>query len=162
MTRIEQNLFAPPGRPAANHSHILRRIRSISNPYVGNKKKLIGFLDHVLTEQGLEYSSVLDAFSGSAVVSMYFKGIGKKIIANDLLSSSFLNAVCLVENPGAVLDRKDIAYLLGHANPNATDFVRSRWQKSFTPKEAGQLDNFRANVRELASQYAQSLSQTFL
>ena len=56
--------------------------------YIGNKRALLGFigqaLDIVREEIGRERLSIADAFSGSGVVSRFFKRFAAKLYANDL------------------------------------------------------------------------------
>ena len=56
--------------------------------YLGNKRSLISFIDNavksVQVDIGKTEISTLDLFSGSGVVSRYFKTFASSVIANDL------------------------------------------------------------------------------
>lgn len=147
----------------------LQRIEKLPLPYTGNKKKLIYQIHDAIIEHKLEFNSVLDAFSGSATVSLLFKLMGKTVLANDLLTSSYLNAVSFVENPGIKLTKEEKKFLLYHENPNKNTFVEDNYLgaqyrkegqtcrfNKFTLKECQHLDNFRANIDELCDLYKQS------
>jgi len=148
----------------------IHRIEKLPLPYTGNKKKLLYSIYKTILKHDLQFNTVLDAFSGSASVSLLFKVMGKKVLANDLLTSSYLNAVAFVENPGISLSKEDKDFLLLHNNPNKGSFVEDNYlgvefreQKKkcrfnkFTLKECHQLDNFRANIDELCGIHAQGL-----
>jgi adenine-specific DNA methylase len=148
----------------------IKRIEKLPLPYTGNKKKLLFQIYQALIEQKIEFNSVLDAFTGSASVALLFRMMGKKVLANDLLTSSYINAVAFVENPGIKLSDKDKYFLLHNDNPNKGTFVEDNYLgkqfrppgkecrfNKFTLRECQYLDNFRANVDELAGFYGQSL-----
>ncbi len=148
----------------------LRCIEKLPLPYTGNKKKLITSLHSAIIKHNLEFETVLDAFSGSATVSFLFKMMGKRVLANDLLTCSYMNAVAFVENPGIKLSEEEKKYLLHHQNPNKGTFVEdnylgSAYRKSgqtcrfnkFTLKECRDLDNFRANIDDCCGRYLEGL-----
>ena len=55
--------------------------------YLGNKTKLLSFIDHVIEKYGIEGESFADIFAGTASVADHFKD-RYKIIANDYMSFS--------------------------------------------------------------------------
>lgn len=161
----EKDATIPSGQSA------MRSIEKLPLPYTGNKKKLVYSMHDVLRKHNLQFQTVLDAFSGSATVSFLFKMMGKQVLANDLLTSSYMNAVAFVENPGIELSDEEKDFLLNHDNPNKGSFVEDNYLgaqfrpkgkdcrfNKFTLKECKHLDNFRANVDELCSRYLEGLS----
>ena len=70
--------------------------------YIGNKRKILPFIERSLNQIGLKDYTFLDLFSGSGVVSRLAKVHGaKKIIANDLeYYSAVLNKVFLRNEEG--------------------------------------------------------------
>ena len=70
--------------------------------YIGNKRKILPFIERSLNQIGLKDYSFLDLFSGSGIVSRLAKVHGaKKIIANDLeYYSMVLNRVFLRNEEG--------------------------------------------------------------
>lgn len=143
----------------------IKRIEKTPLPYTGNKKKLLYHIHRAIQKNNLQFESVLDAFTGSASVALLFKAMGKKVVANDLLTSSYLNAVAFVENPGIRLTDEDKDFLLNNDNSNKGTFVEDHYRadgkhsrfNKFTLKECQELDNFRANIDELCGYYSQSL-----
>lgn len=148
----------------------LRRLEKLPLPYTGNKKKLSYQIHDALTKHNVEFDTVLDAFTGSATVAFLFKLMGKRVLANDLLTSSYVNAVAFVENPGIQLTDDDKEFLLHNQNSNKNSFVEDNYlaiqdrpkdkkcrYNKFTLKECRHLDNFRANIDELCGLHAQGL-----
>lgn len=148
----------------------IKRIEKLPLPYTGNKKKLAFHIHDAIARHDVHFESVLDAFSGSATMSFVFKHMGKRVLANDLLTSAYVNAVAFVENNKTRLSSEEKTFLLNHDNPNRTSFVRDNYLgvqyrqpgqvcrfNKFTAREADQLDNFRANIDELCNIEAQSL-----
>ena len=161
----EKDAFIPSSQAA------MRSIEKLPLPYTGNKKKLIYNIHEALRKHNLQFDTVLDAFSGSATVAFLFKMMGKQVLANDLLTSSYMNTVAFVENPGVELSDDDKEYLLKNDNPNKGTFVEDNYLglefrpkgkncrfNKFTLQECRHLDNFRANVDTLCDRYLEGLS----
>lgn len=148
----------------------LQCIEKLPLPYTGNKKKLLRHMYDAIVKHGIKFNSVVDAFSGSATVSLLFKSMGKTVISNDILTSSYLNSVAFVENPGIRITDEERHFLLYNKNTNQNDFVKNNYLgtqfratdqvcrfNKFTTKECEHLDNFRANIDELCGINKQSL-----
>jgi adenine-specific DNA methylase len=76
--------------------------------------------------------------------------MGKKIFSNDLLTSSAITAVCLLENKDIPLSQKDLKFLCNNVPKKCGTFVLDNYKdKFFTEKECKFLDRYRANVEEL-------------
>ena len=133
---------------------IQARLFSVSNPYVGNKRGIITDIAHALEDKGVQYDSVLDLFGGSGVVSLFMKLLGKKVIYNDLLTSSYYNGLCFVENTSIRLPESDAAYFCKNVPVEIyKSFVQDKWGPYFTPSEAVFLDRYRKNVEILHRDY---------
>jgi adenine-specific DNA methylase len=146
----------------------IRRVSKLPLPYTGNKKKILFQIYKVISNIDMEFNTIIDAFSGSSCFSMLMKLMGKRVISNDILTSSYLNSVAFVENPGIKLSDDEKSFLLNNNNPNKSTFVEdnylggsstSRFSK-FTLKECRHLDNFRANIDELCGLYRQSIGMS--
>ena len=57
--------------------------------YIGNKNKLLPFIDAFLDDMGIERGRALDAFAGTATVGRYLKSRGMEVVTCDILSSSY-------------------------------------------------------------------------
>lgn len=147
----------------------MKCIEKLPLPYTGNKKKLIYNLHDILKKHNISFNTVLDAFSGSGTVSFLFKMMGKKVLSNDLLTSSFMNSVAFVENPGIKLSQNEKEFLLKNENKNKYSFVEDNYLgleyrngktcrfNKFTLQECRYLDNFRANINDLCDRHLESL-----
>ncbi len=137
------------------------QINQLPMPYHGNKRKLIPAIDAALDLHDVQFQSVLDAFSGSAAISLFFKKTGKRVIANDLLESSWQYALAFVENSDTVLTADEVEMLV---NCEDFEFVNCHWTETFylgtefrqagqtcrfskfTLKECRDLDRIRKNI----------------
>lgn len=161
----EKDALTPSGQAA------MKCIEKLPLPYTGNKKKLVHNIHDVLRKKNLKFDTVLDAFSGSATISFLFKMMGKQVLSNDLLTSSYMNSVAFVENPGIKLSDEEKEFLLNNENPDKGTFVEDNYLgtefrpkgktcrfNKFTLKECRHLDNFRANVDQLCNRYLEGIS----
>lgn len=123
-----------------------KRPKYITN-YIGSKQKLIDWIwKH--TPEGVE--SVLDAFSGSAVVAYMYKTKGLRVIANDRLHYCHHAAKAIVENGNVRLNQEELDALLAD-NPKAGTFVRDKFKGIFFADGVHKIiDNIRANIDKLS------------
>lgn len=117
------------------------------NNYLGSKQKLVDWIWHN-TPDGV--SSVLDAFSGSAVVAYMYKSKGLRVFSNDRLRYSHHAARAIIENSSTRLSEREIEKLLAD-NPKAKTFVQDNFKGIFFPKGVHALiDSLRANCDDLS------------
>lgn len=129
---------------------IVKKISTIPSNYVGSKRRLLSHIWDVLEKSEVKFDSVFDAFSGSAMVSLLFKAMGKSVVSNDLLTSSAITAICLLENDHVPLTKQDIHFLCNNVPENKGTFVLDNYKdKFFTENECQFLDRYRRNVEEL-------------
>lgn len=126
-----------------------QKLFSLKNPYTGNKRSILPDIAKALSDHQIKYESVLDLFSGSGVVSLFFKLMGKDVYSNDLLMSNYYNTLCLCEEDGGVPDQITLDWLLNNENSHKDSFVKQNYSNRFTEEEADFLDNYRANVDAL-------------
>lgn len=72
--------------------------------YLGNKYKLLGFIEDIISEKCGKINSFCDIFAGTGVVGDRFNDLEIKIISNDFLSANF---VCLQAFLGTNTDVKE-------------------------------------------------------
>ena len=131
-------------------TEIVAAISEMPSNYVGSKRRLLTHIWDVLNDNQIKFDSAFDAFSGSAMVSLLFKRMGKKVYSNDLLTSSAITAVCLLENETLPITDDDIHFLCLNEPTDVGTFVLDNYKdKFFTEKECRFLDRFRRNVEEL-------------
>lgn len=64
---------------------------------LGNKCRLVGEIEKLLSERGVLRGTFFDVFSGTSSVGAHFKRLGFRVVANDHLSSCYTKAVAAVE-----------------------------------------------------------------
>jgi len=82
--------------------------------YLGNKYKLLGFIEDIISEKCGKINSFCDIFAGTGVVGDRFNDSEIKIISNDFLSANF---VCLQAFLGTSIDvRENISQKIERLN----------------------------------------------
>lgn len=66
--------------------------------YIGNKSKLLKFIDSTIKEEKIEFRTFGDPFAGTGVVAEYFLNQGKETYVNDLLFSNYVVYRALLGN----------------------------------------------------------------
>jgi adenine-specific DNA methylase len=129
---------------------VVKSISSLPSNYVGSKRRLLLHIWDTIENEGIEFDSAFDAFSGSGMVSLLFKSMGKKVVSNDLLTSSAITAVCLLENASVPVTSEDIRFLCHNQPDDCGTFVLDNYKdKFFTEAECKFLDRYRRNVETL-------------
>lgn len=124
--------------------------------YMGSKYKLLPFLWDSIKD--LEFSSALDAFSGSGCVSYMLKQKGIKVFSNDFMTFSSTFTKALVENSSIRIDDRD-KELLAKPNQNATSFIKDTFKDLyFDDKDNDFLDNLVANIPLLNNEYKEAIA----
>lgn len=124
--------------------------------FMGSKYRLLPWIHDVLRE--IEFSTALDAFSGSGAVGYLMKAMGKEVVSNDRLHFSHAIATATIENPGERLDEGDIALLLA-PSAAADDFIRRTFAGIFfTEPDLAFLDRVWANLPRIDSRYKRALA----
>jgi DNA adenine methylase len=140
-----------------------RRIREPSFPstrYMGSKTSLLPYFSEILNKQN--GSTVLDAFSGSGVVSYRLKKLGFEVISNDFLSYSSSVTTALIENNSVKLEADDIDLLLSK-NRKAGKFVQTTFKDIYFYDDDNKfLDITLANIELLGCKYKKALARSAL
>lgn len=66
--------------------------------YIGNKSKLLKFIDDTIKKEKIEFNTFGDVFSGTGVVAEYFFNKGKDIYVNDILYSNYVIYKAILNN----------------------------------------------------------------
>lgn len=123
--------------------------------YMGSKNKIILDLWQYLKE--IEFDSFLDVFAGSNVVSYFMKTKGKRVITNDFMAISYFTSKAIIENNSVRIDKDDLLFLL--ENPSNERFISETFKDLyFTDEENQFLDQVRANIELLESDYKKALA----
>src|SRR3989338_6225163 len=81
--KISKIYFSPEERSRVGHFQLQNR------RYLGNKYKLLGFIEDILNEKCNGFESFCDIFAGTGVVGGRFNQKNIKVISNDILSSNY-------------------------------------------------------------------------
>lgn len=127
--------------------------------YLGSKERLV---EWIYDNSPKDIETFFDAFSGTSVVAYYFKNKGKEVTVNDFLKFNFYTGKALIENQSDILDNDDIELLL-KKNKDADSLIEDVFTGVFFERgETHFLDNFRANVELLVSDYKKALALTVI
>ncbi len=126
--------------------------------YQGSKMKIMDWIDKYLKEYN--YSTALDLFSGSGVVSYYFKTRNKKVTANDILRSSFTTAKVFIENNNIKLNKNKVEEILNFVEYDEhRHIIESNFDDIyFTKEENIWLDAIIHNINRLTDEYETAIA----
>ena len=116
--------------------------------YMGSKYRLVPYLAEVFTELG--GGTVLDAFSGSGVVSYLLKTLGYQVTANDFLTFPSVIARATVVNQNVTLGAEDIEEICGPAADDR-DFIQRTFRGLyFTGEDREFLDSAWSHIDRMS------------
>lgn len=131
-----------------------------STRFMGSKTTLLPYIAEMLGNE--KRGQILDAFSGSGVVSYQFKKMGFEVISNDFLHYSSSVAIALIENSKVRLQSEDIDLLL-QKNRKAGKFVQKTFKDLYFLDDDNKfLDNTVANIEMIDCIYKKSLARAAL
>lgn len=131
-----------------------------STRYMGSKRKVLPFIQDVIST--LEFESCLDAFSGSGIVSYYFKKIGKEVYSNDFMKFPYLYNLATLENNFEKLSMEDVEMLINSKGKNEKFIQKTFKGLYFSDEDNMFLDSIRSNIEKLSSKYAQAIALSSL
>jgi len=134
----------------SNILYNINLVNALPNPYVGNKRKVIFEICSLLEKNNIIYNSILDLFSGSSCFSIVMKLMEKRVISNDILTSSYVYASAFVEQQ-KTLSQEKINFLLKNKAKKTSTFVKDNFLNRFTLAEAEILDFYYTNILEMFS-----------
>lgn len=127
-----------------------------STRYMGSKEKLLPYINSVVKE--IDFNSVLDLFSGSGVVSYFFKTLGKQVFSNDYMKFSSEFAKATVENDKVTLTKHDLNLLLNNSPNKLNSFISDNFKNLyFTDEDNAFLDLIRSNMPLIQNPYKISI-----
>lgn len=128
-----------------------QRLQIHNRRFIGNKSKLLGFISDIVVEKCGSYQSFCDIFSGTGAVANHFSRPGIKVIANDILSSSYTSLKCWLET--TTYDTERITGLINHLNNLKTsgqNYVSKHFgDKYFTLQNAKKIGAIREEIEVL-------------
>lgn len=128
--------------------------------YMGSKRKVLPFIQEVMSE--LNYENCLDAFSGSGIVSYYFKKIGKEVYSNDFMKFPHLFNLATIENSSEKLSANAVDMLI-HKKGRSQRFIQNTFKGLYFSDEDNKfLDTVRINIEKLPSEYSKAIALSSL
>lgn len=128
--------------------------------YMGSKSKILPHIRDVIRQ--FDYTSVLDLFSGSGVVSYMLKSEGKEVISNDYMALGATYSKALIENNTVTLPISAAEPLLTPAS-DSDHFVQKTFEGLyFEDQDNALIDNIRANIKHLRSPYERAIATSAL
>ena len=106
--------------------------------WMGGKHRLLPWLADEFGR--LEFSSALDAFSGTGAVSWLLKCLGKRVVSNDFLRFGATLSAGLVANPGLRIGEETRADLVATGSPDERFIAETFGGIFFTPDDLDFLD----------------------
>lgn len=112
--------------------------------YIGNKRALLGFIgeavERVKDRLGQKKLRILDAFSGSGVVSRFFKAHASLLISNDFEDYAAVTARCFLRNRETV-DWTTLKRLIDSLNQQveANDFEPGFIEQLYAPRDETEI-----------------------
>ena len=120
--------------------------------YLGNKYKLLGFIEEIVSQKCGRVNSLCDIFAGTGAVSERFNSEEVKIISNDFL---FANYVCLevflgIANDRGVNTSKKIKYLNTLPSDEENYFSKHFGGTYFSEENARKIGAVREEIEKIA------------
>ena len=119
--------------------------------YLGNKNKLLGFIDDIIKDHCGEIKSICDIFAGTGVVGLNYNKGNVKVISNDILKSNFIPLKSFLQSDFSDLIR--IKKLIEHLNQinNTTDnyFSENYGGTYFTIENGRKIGNIRQEIENI-------------
>lgn len=121
--------------------------------YRGSKRKILNWIWENVKD--LDFSTVLDGFGGTSVVSLLFKRMNKTVTYNDYLQFNYQTGVAFIKNHNFILSDLDINFILNNLSKNSPNgFKFNNYpNKFFLDEENEFLDHAIANIISLDSIY---------
>ena len=126
-----------------------------STRYSGSKRRMLTNIFQVL--KGIEFTTALDVFGGTGVVSYLMKRMDKQVTFNDHLRANYWSAVGLIENGSVRITDEDRSLLLKSVSapgPEEPGFIEKTFEGVyFTSEENRWLDNMIVAIENLLDMY---------
>ena len=147
-TKINKNYFLPKGKNIAGKFQIQNR------RFLGNKYKLLGFIEDIVNEKCNGFNSFCDIFAGTGVVGERFNGKDIKVISNDLLFSNYLPLKTFLGSTQIDLNhlKEKIDFLNGLKTTQDNYFSIHYGNTFFTLENAQKIGAIRKKIEEISDE----------
>lgn len=106
----------------------------------------------------LKFASAALPFAGDAALGVYLKRWGVRVLANDVLQSSFVRATARIQNNGEFLNEEQIDRILTDVYVPRHRLYNPALRNWFNETDAWWFDNVRENVGRLESPFARAIA----
>ena len=128
-----------------------------STRFQGSKKKIIEWIWKEI--QDYEFTTVLDAFGGTGVVSHFLRSKYKKVTYNDYLQFNHIIGQAIIENDHVQLSNEDVDFILTEHNYEYPNFIQNTFNDIYyTDDENKLLDVMATNIRRFEEKYKRALA----
>lgn len=120
--------------------------------YLGNKYKLLGFIEDILNEKCSDFRVLCDIFAGTGVVSEKFNSRNKKIISNDILYSNYLSLRTFLGITNVDFEKiKNKIEILNNLQTNKDNYFSTNYGNTyFTLENARKIGLIREKIEEIS------------
>jgi adenine-specific DNA-methyltransferase len=145
-TKVRKVYFSPKKRNIPGKFQIQNR------RFLGNKYKLLGFIEDIVNEKCNGFNSFCDIFAGTGVVGERFNEKDIKIISNDLLFSNYFPLKAFFGSTQINLDvLKEKIDLLNNLKTNQDNYFSIHYGNTyFTLKNARKIGAIREEINKIA------------
>jgi adenine-specific DNA-methyltransferase len=120
--------------------------------FLGNKYKLLDFIDEVIQKKIGNFTTFFDAFAGTGVVGLHFNSRKHRIISNDFLKSNYIPLQTFLATKD--FNRKKIVKMIKYLNQLTSEkenyFSKNFGGTYFTKENAKKIGAIREKIEELA------------
>lgn len=150
IQKVDKHYFQPT-QPRKGYFQLQNR------RYLGNKYKLLGFIEDIVSEKCGKVNSVFDIFAGTGVVGERFNNPEIKIISNDFLSANY---VCLQAFLGTNTDiQESISQKIDHLNKLESEeenyFSKYFGRTYFSEENAKKIGTMREEIERNSKNYTE-------
>lgn len=122
-----------------------------SRRFLGNKYKLLGFIEDIVNEKCNGFQSICDVFAGTGVVGERFNERNIKVISNDILKSNYISLQAFLNSSNVDIKTiKEKIDLLNSLNPKEENYFSNTFGGTFFTKEnARKIGAIRNKIEEI-------------
>jgi adenine-specific DNA methylase len=127
-----------------------------STRYSGSKRRLLDWIwEHI---RNLKFDSTLDAFGGTASVSLLLKRYGKRVLYNDLLKANQIIGTAIIENSNTTVTEEELNRILEFRKSDYPNLIQREFKGIFfLNRENVWLDKCVTNIMEVRDHYKRAI-----
>jgi adenine-specific DNA-methyltransferase len=120
--------------------------------FLGNKYKLLDFIDEVIQKKVGDFTTFFDAFAGTGTVGLYFNSRRHRIISNDFLRSNYIPLQAFLSTRD--FNKKKIIKMIRYLNQITSEtenyFSKNFGGTYFTEENAKKIGSIREKIEEIS------------